>query len=157
MSILSSLFLVPGFGQNFKTVKLDEVIGLIQSSDDSIYIVNFWATWCVPCVKELPYFEELGEKYKDQGVKIVLVNLDFKKDIDKKLVPFLDKHKLRSDVWFLDESNPNRFISKIEPDWSGAIPFTIFVKGSAGIRKWHEGSFTRETLEEQISNILLNH
>lgn len=157
MSILLSLFLVPGFGQNFKTVKLDEVIGLIQSSDDSIYIVNFWATWCVPCVKELPYFEELGEKYKDQGVKIVLVNLDFKKDIDKKLVPFLDKHKLRSDVWFLDESNPNRFISKIEPDWSGAIPFTIFVKGSAGIRKWHEGSFTRETLEEQISNILLNH
>lgn len=157
LSLVFSFFLVAGSSQSFKTVRLDEVVGLIESTNDTLYVVNFWATWCMPCVRELPYFEESGVTYQDHELRIILVNLDFKKDIEKKLIPFLEKYKLKSPVWFLDESNPNYFISKIEPDWSGAIPFTLFVKGSSGIKSWHEGSFTRQTLDEQIRNILFNH
>ncbi|HRQ29940.1 MAG TPA: TlpA disulfide reductase family protein [Saprospiraceae bacterium] len=150
-------FLINGFGQSFRTVKLNEIKDLIESKNDSLYIINFWATWCLPCVKEIPYFEELGKKYKNQKLNIILVNLDFKKDIDSKLVPFLEIQKLKSTIWFLDESNPNSFIPKIEENWSGAIPFTLFIKGSSGIKRWHEGSFNLNSLDDQISNILLNH
>lgn len=156
-TLILGFFLMSGFGQSFRTVKLNEITDLIESENDSLLVINFWATWCLPCVKEIPYFEELGKKYNNHQLKIILVNLDFKKDIDTKLIPFLEKQKLNSTVWFLDETNANSFIPKIEENWSGALPFTLFIKRSSGIKKWHEGSFTLDSLNEQISNILLNH
>ena len=42
-----------------------------------VYLIDFWATWCKPCIKELPAFEELNARYQDKGLKVVLVSLDF--------------------------------------------------------------------------------
>jgi thiol-disulfide isomerase/thioredoxin len=47
------------------------------SSTDTIYVVNFWATWCKPCVEELPIFDSLNLEVKGQAIKVLLVNLDF--------------------------------------------------------------------------------
>jgi len=154
LSLMLGFFLSTGFGQSFKTVNTDEVIGLLESESDSLFVVNFWATWCMPCVKEIPYFEAVSKKYKNQKIKLILVSLDFRQDIDKKLIPFLEKHKLVSEVWFLNESNPNIFIPKIENNWSGAIPFTLFVRGSTGVKDYFEGSLTQDGLEQRILKAL---
>lgn len=92
------------------------------------YVINFWATWCKPCVKELPYFEKLNNSGM-QGVEIILVSLDFKKQISKKLIPFLEDRNMKSNVVALTDGKYNDWIDLIDPNWSGSIPATLFVKG----------------------------
>ena len=101
---------------------------VLHQDNDTTYVINFWATWCKPCVAELPYFEELTKKYSDKKVKVVLVSLDFEKNIDSKLKPFLKKNKIESDVVLLLDPHEQEWIEKVDPSWSGAIPITIFYK-----------------------------
>lgn len=97
----------------------------LNRKSDTTYVVNFWATWCKPCVAELPYFETLTENYKDQKVKVVLVSLDFANQLTKKLIPFVEENKLKSDVVALFDGNYDSWIDKVNKEWDGAIPVTL--------------------------------
>lgn len=116
-------------GQNFKGVyKIDPLLKQV-SHEDTSYIINFWATWCKPCVEELPAFDSLYAESKNTPVKVILVSLDFKEELNKKVIPFLIKHNIKAPCVLLDEVNGNDFIDKISPSWSGAIPATLFKRG----------------------------
>lgn len=106
-------------------VDYDGLAPIFAQQSDTTYVINFWATWCKPCVTELPYFLELHEKYKDQKYKFIFVSLDFPKQIEKKLIPFLQKNPLPGKVIVLDDSDSNRWIPEVDPEWSGAIPATV--------------------------------
>lgn len=95
--------------------------------DENVYVINFWATWCAPCIKELPYFEELHQQNKN--VKVILVSLDSRKDLEKKLVPFIQKKKLTAEVIMLSDKDYNSWLDKIDKSWSGSIPATLIIKG----------------------------
>jgi thiol-disulfide isomerase/thioredoxin len=97
----------------------------LNLDSDTTYVINFWATWCKPCVAELPYFETLTEQYSDQKVKVVLVSLDFPNQLHKKLIPFVNEHQLKSDVIALFDGNYNDWIDKVNDKWDGAIPVTL--------------------------------
>lgn len=125
---------------------------LQQTTAETTFVINFWATWCKPCVKELPYFEELNKNYKNSNVKVVLVSLDFPKNIEKQVLPFIKKHKLQSEILLLDDTNANTWIPKVSEMWSGAIPATIFVKGSRQL--FFEKSFNYTELETELKTIL---
>jgi len=128
--LLSFLLLISIAGaQNFKgTYKIDQLLKRINNKD-TLYIVNFWATWCKPCIEELPAFDSLSLLKKNSPVKVLLVNLDFIENLEKKVIPFLVTHKVSTECVLLDEVNGNNFINKISPSWSGAIPATLFKKG----------------------------
>lgn len=96
---------------------------------DRTRVINLWATWCSPCLKELPYFEELNAQTSDRDVEIVLVSIDLKRVLDSKLKPFLAEKNFKSTVVALTDGNANAWIDKIDPSWSGAIPITLFVRG----------------------------
>ena len=98
-------------------------------SSDTTYVVNFWATWCAPCVKELPYFEELNAKYSKKAFKQILVSLDAPKKMDSKVIPFIEKNDIKSEVVLLADGKYNNWIDQIDPRWSGAIPITLILKG----------------------------
>lgn len=99
---------------------------LLYTNNDSTYIVNFWAMWCAPCVKELPYFEHYLARHTEEKTSVLLVSMDFPEDIDAKLLPFLNKRQVfRSDVVLLDAPDANSWIDRIAPGWSGAIPATL--------------------------------
>jgi thiol-disulfide isomerase/thioredoxin len=102
---------------------------LLPTNNDTTYIVNFWATWCVPCVKELPYFEELNIKYANKKVKICLVSVDFPDQVDTRVIPFLEKKNIKNNVVIFADSKTNVWIDKVDPSWSGSIPITLFLKG----------------------------
>ena len=125
----------------------------LHTKSDTTYVVNFWATWCAPCVKELPYFEEYYKKTKDQPVKVLLVSLDFPKDVEKRLLPFIKKKNLQPEVVLLDDGDADTWINKIDPNWSGAIPYTlVFNKDKRG---YFEQSFhSVEEIEQAIVKTL---
>lgn len=130
--VISFLFIsVFGFCQSVSHVyKIDNFIKRINFSKDTTYVINFWATWCKPCVEELPAFDSLYNENKNKAVKVILVSLDFKEDIEKKVNPFLKKNNIQSPCVLLDEINGNDFVNKISEKWSGAIPATLFKKGN---------------------------
>lgn len=112
----------------------------LHFDNDTTYVINFWATWCKPCVEELPYFEKLHEQYQNQKVKVVLVSLDFKKDLEKKLLPFVKSRNLKPTVIALTDSGYNNWIDKVSPAWGGAIPVTLIY--NARKRAFKEDQFS---------------
>lgn len=98
----------------------------VLNDANTTYVVNFWATWCAPCVKELPHFEQLNSENKK--VKVVLVSLDFKNQYEAKLLPFLKKKAIKSEVVLLTDKDYNTWLPAVDKDWSGSIPATLIIK-----------------------------
>lgn len=136
----------------FPIYNFKELEPLLNKEDDKIYVINFWATWCAPCVKELPYFEKLNTEYKSKNVEVILVSLDFPKQYEKKLKPFIQKHKLASKVVALNDTDSNTWIPKVNKDWSGAIPATIIYNKEK--RQFYEQSFNYKELQTEVSAFL---
>jgi thiol-disulfide isomerase/thioredoxin len=148
LSILSLLLAGVSAAQSVSGVyKIGDLLRRI-SRPDTAYVVNFWATWCKPCIQELPAFDSLYTGTRNQPVKIILVSLDFKEDLDKKVNPFLKKNNIRVECVLLDEVNGNDFINKISPQWSGAIPGTLF--SCNGKKIFIEKKATLQELEGNI-------
>jgi thiol-disulfide isomerase/thioredoxin len=138
---------------NTRIIKLKQLQELLQEETDHIKVINFWATWCAPCIKELPLFEKLGEERAD--VKVTLVSLDL--DLDpkpEKVYRFIERRKIKSSVLLLDESNPNSWINQVEKSWTGAIPATIIINGRTGKRKFIERQLHEGDLEQLIAELL---
>lgn len=126
------------------------------SSKDTLYIINFWATWCAPCVAELPEFNALYKRYEGKPVKIVMVSLDFKEDYPYKLARFLERKKLLPEVVWLSDTNPNVFIPKIDNSWEGSIPATVIVHPGKGFKKFIEGSVTERQIGKIADGVMKN-
>ncbi|MFK8058716.1 MAG: redoxin family protein [Polaribacter sp.] len=135
-----------------KTYTYKELQSLLDKKDDKTYIINFWATWCGPCVKELPYFEKINQEYASKNVEVILVSLDFPKQVDKRLIPFINKKKLQSEVILLDDANEDFWIKDISEKWTGAIPATLIY--NAKNRNFYEQSFDYKTLENELQTFL---
>lgn len=133
---------------SIKSYDYSSLAPLLNRKDDKTYVVNFWATWCKPCVEELPAFEKLNKNYKDKNVEVLLVSLDFPDEVTGKLLPFLKEHKIASHVVLFDDPNQDVWISKINEDWSGALPATLIYNASE--RKFFEKPFTYKNLENEL-------
>ena len=126
-------------------VSFDQLKPRLSTGSDTVYVVNFWATWCVPCVKELPEFEKLNEVYGDKKVKVLLVSLDNPRHMNSRVIPFIEQHNLKSEIVLLDDPRSNRWIPEVDESWSGAIPATVFFTKDS--RSFYERAFTYDELE----------
>lgn len=151
--VLFSSFL---FSQKVSVLKITDLEKRLQTVSDTTYIVNFWATWCAPCVKELPDFDSISKTHPNDYVKVLLITMDFKEDLTTKVIPFIQKKKLVSEVCLLDEINGNYFIPKVSDKWTGALPATLIVNTKKGIREFYEKKldyqFLTETLHKHSNN-----
>ena len=124
----------------------------LNLEDDKTYIVNFWATWCAPCVEELPHFEEIYHNYKDDNVELLLVSLDFPDQYEKKLKPFMVKHNIQGKVICLDDEAMNVWIPKVNKDWDGGLPATVIYNNNK--RQFYYRTFTYDALENELKTFL---
>lgn len=141
-------------GISIKSYDYETFKSMLSKPTDTTYVVNFWATWCAPCIAELPNFERLGQTYKGSKLKVVLVSLDSKKQVEKSLIPFVKKKKLQSKVLLLSDPDMNAWIPKVDEAWSGALPATVIYNTSKKHRKFYEQSFSYEQLESEVKPLI---
>ncbi|MBF4491297.1 redoxin domain-containing protein [Flavobacterium sp. MR2016-29] len=145
------IFSGSSYSQNVKLINVDQLYERIKNGKDSTYVVNFWATWCAPCIKELPHFEKLKSEFKTEKLAVLLVSVDFKSKLSTSVIPFVKRKNLKNEVFLLNESSPQEYIDRIDPSWSGSIPATIFIKGDK--RKFVETEFTYEQLLNEYKKL----
>ena len=153
-SITVILFLICTLANSQKAdqIKLKDLQTIISTRSEKIQIINFWATWCAPCVKEVPLFERLNQENK--AVDVTLVSMDYDLDPNpEKVYRFIARKKLQSKVVILTEKNPNDWIDKIDKNWSGALPATLVLNTKTGKRKFVEKELHEGDLEKLIEEV----
>lgn len=140
--------------QDIPHIKAAQLSAWKNADTDTVLVLNFWATWCAPCVAELPEFERLNQAFAAQPVKVILINTDFRRDVEKRVRPFVQRQKLQCQVVFMDETTPNNWIDLVSADWSGAIPATLIVNKRRGFERFFEKQLSYEELEQTLREAL---
>jgi thiol-disulfide isomerase/thioredoxin len=139
--------------QNIPAYTADQLLQRL-SSKDTVYIVNFWATWCQPCVEELPNFDVLYKKYSGKPVKIILASFDFKESYPLKLATFVQRKNMLPEVVWFNETDANVFIPKIDNSWQGSIPATWIVQPGKSFKHFIEGTISAEQVSDVVDKQL---
>lgn len=134
--------------QRMEVVKFEALQDIMETNSEKVEVISFWATWCKPCIAEIPYFQKLHET--NDEVRVTLVSLDFADEFQKKVMPFVEKNGISADVILLDNIDYNSWIDKVDPSWSGAIPATLVINHKNGKRKFVE----KELEEGEIESIV---
>lgn len=150
--ILLSVFLVTGVKGQSKAVPMLNFAGFepyLGARSDTVYVINFWATWCGPCRRELPNMEKIHKDYSGQKVKVLLVSLDFPNQ-QKSLQQYLTSNHITAPVVLLNEPDANAWIDKVDPSWTGALPATLIYKGKDRL------FFEKELSYQDVNNSIVS-
>lgn len=144
-----------GFSQSkIDVIKFEDLQKIMNQPNDTTLIVHFWATWCKPCVEELPIFEKISQEYLQKKVKVLFISMDFPKDVATKVPSFLKSTNINSNVLLLDEPDYNSWIDVIDKDWSGTIPATLILNTNMRKRKFYEGPVKAMSFLEDLKTML---
>jgi thiol-disulfide isomerase/thioredoxin len=134
---------------SFEIITFAQFEEIVNAPSDKLRIYNFWATWCGPCIKEMPYFENLQKA--DSSLELVFISLDDGRKPER-VTSFIEKKGIEAPVYLLDDVDYNKWIDKVDTSWSGAIPASLFIK-SDGTRSFHEGEVTEIELKSIINQL----
>ena len=148
--ILFSVKQLPAQESHIPMLSFQQFEKYLNQKSDTIYVINFWATWCGPCRSELPAFERIHLDHARDKVKVLLVSLDFPKELDNTLRPYLKSNRITASVVLLNDPDSNAWIDKVSPEWTGAIPATLIYKGL------HKVFFEHELSYQDINNSILS-
>lgn len=135
--------------QEIKEVSIMELDSVIRETSGPV-VVNFWATWCAPCLEEIPYMQRLTA---EKGVAFYLVNLDNRRNFDDKLKDFVKSRDFKAVHFWLNETNADYFCPIVDEDWSGSIPASLFIHREKQIRIFREEKIEEKDLEELLNSI----
>jgi len=130
----------------------NQLFSSLDLSNNKTYVINFWATWCSPCIKEIPHFEYINNNYNESLVKVMLVSLDLPNHFDSKLIPFVKKNNISSNVVHLTDTNLNEWMPKISNEWNGGIPATLIINNN--FQKFYPKPFEKDELIHEIEDII---
>lgn len=149
---LFALFTVGLTAQQVPVYNFGQLEPLLNKRNDTTFVINFWATWCKPCVKEMPDLLKADQKFKNEKFKLILVSLDFDIHLESKVLPFINKYDIESEVILLNDNKQHLWIDKVNKDWSGSIPITIIF--NEDFYFFREGEITFDELNELITKNL---
>jgi thiol-disulfide isomerase/thioredoxin len=147
------LITTASYTQKLKAIKIAAVDSLITNTDTT-YIINMWATYCAPCVAEIPDMLTIANKYKLQPVKFYFISLDFAENYPKKINAFIKKRKWKSNFLWLNETNADYFCPKVDSTWSGGLPATLIINRKNNFKYFIEDTISASNLEAEIKKSL---
>lgn len=127
-------------------INLKQIKTLLSENKQGLTIINLWATWCPPCVAELPHFGNIYEKYPKEKVHLYLINVEGKEIKEKVLEPFLKKNLLPCPVYLLEEGTPEELEKVLKTEISGALPITLIYNSGGKLLKKFEESISEEDI-----------
>ncbi len=130
--------------------RITDVVNYYSKKTDTIYVINFWGTFCKPCVAEIPYLQAISKKYAAQKVKLLLVSLDLPAYYPERIKLFAKKNNITASIAWLNETDADYFCTLIDKSWSGSIPATLFVNSKKGYRKFLEAELSAEQFEKEL-------
>jgi thiol-disulfide isomerase/thioredoxin len=139
--------------QEIKEIKYQDLEAIFASNESKVNVINFWATWCKPCIEEIPVFESITKEYGSTDVTVSLVSMDFVSELEG-VKKFVAQKRLVSEVTLLNEPDYDTWINKVDQTWSGAIPATVIINTSTGEKKFFEKTMKQEELQAEIRKIL---
>lgn len=140
--------------QQIPKLKMTDVVNSFSNKSDTVYVINFWATFCKPCVAEIPDFIKITNKYKNQKVKLVLVSVDLPSFYPNKIAAFAKQYNFNTNIAWLNETDADHFCPMIDSSWSGAIPATIIVNAKTGVKKFWEGDVKGNFFESELKKAI---
>jgi len=123
----------------------------VLQDNDTVYVVNFWATWCGPCVKELPHFKALSKEMEGKPIKFIMMSLDAQNNLGE-VNAFLAKKKISIETHLFAAGDPNIWINQLEPSWQGSIPATFLYQKGRKLSFKESYFSTKKDLESYIIN-----
>lgn len=154
LTALLSLTFNVADSQEVERIRIPELEKILNNPDDRINVVNFWATWCGPCVREFPLFEKVAGEYKGKNVRFLMISLDFPSQVEKQLIPFLEKNKATIDIAVMMDVDYNAWIDKVDKGWQGDIPATLVFNNARNQRNFHKGEIDEQGLRKLINAYL---
>lgn len=151
--LITSMAFHKGFSQQITKAKIEDITAYIQKADHPL-IVNFWATWCKPCVAELPLLQQTAEQNKSAQIELVLVSLDFPEAYPNDILDFIKKRNINATFFWLDETDADHFCPVIDKQWQGSIPATLIVNKKNNYRKFAEKKIDPTELESAVKEML---
>ena len=139
--------------RKLRLIKAEELEKRLSNGKDTTFIINFWATWCRPCLKELPNFEKLQAEFPGQKLKVILLSVDNKSKANSSVSTFVRKQKLKNEVLVANEVKPKDYISKIDKSWTGSLPATLMVNKQKGKRRFFEKAFSYSDLLKEYQSM----
>lgn len=148
---------VANVDQKVTVINFEKYESIVNKKDNILYVVNFWATWCKPCVMELPDFMEVNKVYQNNpNFKMILVSLDLAKEVETEVRPFLKKNKMEVETYLLDDNKRmNQWIPAVDKNWSGAIPATVFYRNGVKL-EFKESKMQKNNLVKLIGKYIQN-
>ena len=134
-------------------IKVTDLQDYIAKSDHPL-IVNFWATFCAPCNKEIPYFQSTAARYKDEGVELILVSLDLPDYFPVRIGDFAKRQGYTARLMWLSETDADYFCPKVDPHWSGGIPCSLFIDNATHYRRFFDRQLTEPQVDIEIKEML---
>jgi len=148
--IISALFCLQVKPQKIASWKIKDVVNYYSKKSDTVYVVSFWATFCRPCVGEIPFIQDITKKYNDKKVKLLLVSLDLPGYYPGKIAAFAKKNGITASIVWLNETDADYFCNMIDKKWGGSIPATIIVNAGTGYKKFFEQEFKPDEFEREL-------
>lgn len=143
-----------GFSQGVQKISKTELAGILNNPSDKLHVINFWATWCAPCVSELPDFQKVVNESIGSKVDFLFISLDFPSDAEKKLMPFLKKNNYTFKVCLMTETDYNSWIDEVDSGWQGNIPATLFFNRVRKIHHFVAEPIDKAQLSKTIQSLL---
>lgn len=125
----------------------------VAAHKGKVVLVNFWATWCVPCRKEMPALAKMAAALGDKTFQLVTISADEPED-EKTAVEFLVKAAIQSPAYLKSAKSDDKFIAMIDPKWSGALPaLVLYDKTGKKVKSWI-GESDLKVVEAEIRKLL---
>jgi len=155
--LLTILLILPSlsiFSQDIEVIGIDRLKKELNQQSDTVYVFNFWATWCKPCTEEMPDLLKVEKEYANQKMKLILISLDMPSQKDTRLVKFINENNIISEVLLLDDPDFNKWIPIVDDSWTGSIPATLIYAPGKDYRKFHEGVISYPELKSQVQSLI---